>query len=91
MNDAGNTQIRCEICGEVMNVTARVSLFGVTTYRVAPCEKYSQHPVPRTSYHWLEVAASRIKAGELESEVMEDYGYAKLQQPAKCEMEKSHG
>ena len=46
-------------------------------------------PVPRTSYHWLEVAASRIKAGEPESEVMADYGYEKAIQPAKCPIEES--
>ena len=46
-------------------------------------------PAPRTSYHWLEVAASRIKAGEPEQQVMEDYGYSKLQQPAECPIEES--
>ena len=46
-------------------------------------DKAPAKPVPRTSYHWLEVAASRIKAGEPEQQVMEDYGYAKLQQPVK--------
>jgi len=43
---------------------------------------------PRTSWQWLEVVISRIKAGEPEAEVMADYGYEKQSRPAVDAVEK---